>query len=364
MCSRLGLSILTAALSISAVYPLSSHDAWARKKTTSTAPAFDSKEVRNEGKKLYKQRSFKRAKRLFVQLVQHNATSAQDYTYLARSAMRAGDYLVASVAYLIYFELARKPKPKLRAEYREAKNHISEGMDKRKLSAHKQRLEEVLKLIKEDELHGSKGAFSAILDLHRDQIFHPLLRRAHQRFRRQLFRENERLASQLSKRKAEARELKTHKRTLKRWGERSWGDREAADRALESLQLLSQLESQPESVLDQKQAAELERRGLSKSELRKLQLKALLKLDRRREIYLMADGMTQGVGPDTTDIEALRRLQYLHLLRGVYGEPQMRAKALQDALSIPSLRARRALKLGRSTERSTAKRDAAAPPPR
>jgi hypothetical protein len=307
--------------------------------------------LRNQGKALYKKRDYRGAELFFIKLVQHNSTNAKDYTFLARSAMRAQDFPVASVAYLIYFELTRKPKAKLRDEYKEVSKNLDKGMDKRKLKAYHNRLEEVLHLIKDHQMSGKKGALAAIDDLHRARIFHPLMNRAHQRFKSQLFEDHERLVSQLLN--GDQGSVATHQKLLKQWGSRSWGDHDQAQRALNTLKALAQIKSRPEVVLTG--ISELERQGvkLPKDRLRQLQLNALITLNRAEEVYMMADGLIQDASVDQDSPETQKRLQLLHLLRGIYGQkltPEARADTLVEMMSIPSPRARRALKLEESIQ--------------
>ena len=320
--------------------------AHARTKRKVSKGKLDLGALRNQGKSLYKQKDYRGAELLFIKLVQHNSTNAKDYTFLARSAMRAQNFVVASVAYLIYFDLTQRPKAKLRNEYKEASKHINKGMDKRKLKAHHGRLEEVLHLIKDGQLSGDRGALAAINDLHRDKVFHPLMNRAHQRFKSQILKRHEQLVNQLLY--GGTPHLKDHQNLIRRWGSRSWGDYEASQRALNTLKVLSQLKSRPEMVL--KGLRDLEQAGveLPKSLLRQLQLSALIALNRADEVYMMADGLIQQVPSEPNEARAHKRLKLLHLLRGIYGQKlprEARVDKLVEMMSIPSHRARSALKI-------------------
>ena len=338
----------TLALSMgSETSPLEAH---AKVPYARTRAKLDLNALRNQGKSLYKNRDYRGAELLFIKLVQHKSTNAKDYTFLARSAMRAQDFPVAAVAYLIYFELTRRPKAKLRAEYKEVSRNLDRGMAKRKLKAYHNRLEEALHLIKADDLSGEKGALATIDALHRAKIFHPLMNRAHLRFKTQLLKNHDQLIQQLLN--GERVDVKRHQKLLRLWGARSWGDHEHAQKSLNTLKILTQLKSRPEVVLTE--IADLERQGikLPQGRLRQLQLGALMDLNRAEEAYLMADGLAQGIPNDSKDIQSQKRLQFLHLVRGFYGhklKPEAQVDAFVEMLSIPSPRARQALKIRPST---------------
>ena len=143
---------------------------------------------------------------------------------LARSANRAEDYVVASVAYKIYFELAKsKGKSQARGEYQEVKKYVSNGMDRRKRKAHKSRCNEVLKLIKSGELFEKSGAYAAIKDLHQEGIFDPSLNRIHKQFRRALLRNQSARLTKVLTGEVDKRELSLFVKTLSAWGKQSWG---------------------------------------------------------------------------------------------------------------------------------------------
>lgn len=321
---------------------------------------------REEGKTLYKDRDYQGAVRIFIKLVQHQATSYADYLLLARSANRAEDYLVSSVAYQIYLaSKTGKNDRQAKTEHQEVKRQLKGGVDVRKRNAHKARVEEVLHLIKRGELLGDKGAIVALNDLHKDQIFDPLLQRAHQRLEANLFKGTElRLHTALKGTEEERASLDLYLKGIRQWGQSSWGDRSLAEKEALILDAFSMVHRDPEKTL--KMIEEITRSGAQPSPhlLRSLQLLALSKLNRHEEVYLMVNGLLSSLegrlyGDQGTEQEQ-QRVKRLRAIKGTYGRALKKEDSTDDlvhALLSPSERAKeltkQALAKLKSSEKSS-----------
>jgi hypothetical protein len=321
--------------------------ALAQKNQSSSTPL---KEWRLKGKTQYKNQDFRGAQKTFIKLVQHNSNSSTDYLLLARSANRAEDYLVASVAYQIYFELAkRKADRRAKDEREEVQKHVEGGVDKRKRKAHKARLEEVLKLIKKDELFGDQGALLALFDIHREGIFDPLLARAHKQFSKTLLRNKELRLRRALTGEANAKELEQFAKALDRWGHSSWGNAKLAQREILALNTFATLKATPKQSLEQIGVMTKERYNVPKPLLRSAQFIALMHLDRNREVFLMADGLIRSLeGRSFGEEEANKinpQIKLYNSIKGIYGRvlgKKEADEALIKALFIssPSLSSR------------------------
>ena len=315
--------------------------ALAQKNQSSSIPL---KEWRQKGKTQYKNQDFRGAQKTFIKLVQHNSNASADYLLLARSANRAENYLVASVAYRIYFELAKKKADRrAKDERQEVQKHVEGGVDKRKRKAHKARLEEVLKLIKKDELFGDQGALLALFDIHREGIFDPLLTRAHKQFSKALLRNKELRLRRALTGEANTKELEQFAKALDRWGHSSWGNTKLAQREILALNTFATLKATPKQSLEQLGIMVKERYNVPKQLLRSAQFLALIHLDRKREVYLMADGLIRSLEGRSFGEEKANavnpQVKIYNSIKGVYGRvlgEKEADEALIKALFIPS----------------------------
>ncbi len=279
---------------------------------------------RDQGKQQYRAGNYRVAKNTFIRLVQHNSRAYSDYLLLARSANRAEDYIVASVAYQIYFELAKsKGKPQARSEYTEVKKYVSNGMDKRKRKAHKSRCNEVLKLIKSGELFEKSGAYAAIKDLHQEGIFDPSLNRIHTQFKKALLaKQSKRLLAALSG-NSDQKELSHFVKTLSAWGKQSWGDQERAKTESIALDTFVNLRKSPEQGMEQLTELVKSNYDLPPKLLRTSQMLALMNAKRHQEVYLMADGLLRSLEAQTTLDERSNKdqkdIQVLQAIKFSYG---------------------------------------------
>lgn len=317
-----------------------------KKKQSSEKPRRDFESWRAEGKRHYKDRDYTSAQRTFIKLVQHNSTHYSDYLLLARSANRAEDYLISSVAYQIYFEsktgrLDRQAK----AEHEEVRRHLSGGVDKRKRKAHKARVNEVLLLIKKGEIFGKRGALIALSDIHRERIFDPLLQRAHKKIAQRLLGDREkRLKSALLGDSADKMSLDQYAKGMQRWGRSSWGDIEVANQEILALEAFSMVNRSPKEALKALEKLVKANYKVSPELLRSAQFLVISKLNRHEEVYLMTDGLIGSLegrlyGESGSQLE-LERLRVLRAIKGVYGRALKKEEAneslTQALLTTPS----------------------------
>ena len=279
---------------------------------------------RDQGKRQYQKGNYRAAKNTFVRLVQHNSRTYEDYLLLARSANRAEDYIVASVAYKIYFELAKsKGKSQARGEYQEVRKYVSNGMDKRKRKAHKSRCNEVIKLIKSGELFENSGAYAAIKDLHQEGIFDPSLNRIHQLFKRALLKKQSKRLAQILTGEIDKQALSLFVKTLSAWGKQSWGDQELAKQESIALDTFVNLRQSPERGLKQLGELVQDNYELSPSLLRIAQMLTLMGAERHQEVYLMADGLLRSLEAKTNlderSAQEQRNIRVLQMIKISYG---------------------------------------------
>ena len=284
------------------------------------------KTLRSEGVDQYNNEQYDKAQRTFTRLVQHFSMSTQDYLKLARAAYYNKDYENSSVAYQIYFELKKSKHSGLQKEHEEVQQHIKNGSDKRRRKAYRSRIEEVLKLIKEEKLFGKRGSLEALKDVHQSRIFEPRFNRAHKRFKRLMINRYMQLLTQWYslEKQLPLKEATTLLELLEDWGAQTWGD---LDRTKEISEVLKSLINMRRGSMD----------GLKKllmiktkdSKIRYAQMIVLSKLNRFEEAYLLADALALQTKGDEH-----RRFLMMKSLFAVQSDKPDATDAFVDALLV------------------------------
>lgn len=324
----------------------------AEKDGASAKYLLDLDKLRDEGMKYYEQNNYKLAQKSFIQLVQHQSTSSKDYLSLARAAYYAEDFLVSSVAYQIYFELDKKGRSSAaQREYSEVKRQLEGGVEIRKRKSHKNRLEDILKLIKEGAIGGERGALSELIAAHKAGIFDPLLDRAHKKLESVLHQSSTPILWRALQGRLSADELKERIKLLTQWSEQTWGGRGEVEPEVIALQIIQQLDRQPELALQGLEELNQLTTDIPVEWMKDVQLLALIALGKSEEIYLMTDGMIQNIDGriqvDDAQKELLKRREVLSVVRASYSMKRKSENVshhMIDALSSPPRKLTEALK--------------------
>ena len=287
------------------------------------ASFIDIKSLRDDGLRLYDEKNYRLAQKRFIKLVQHHSNSAKDYLHLARTAYYAEDFLISSVAYQIYFELAkRKPASGTRDEYAEVKRQVQGGVDVRKRKAHRKRLDKILSLIKAKELEGDRGALAELIAAHQASFFDPLFDRAHRRMKKVISGQRDKILRGILSGQVSEAERKARSELVSKWGQQSWGDPKAAEVETLAIRVFSQLLERPKAALSGLEELAQLKTTLPRDMLRDAQLIVFMNLDREEDVYLLSDGMIRSLETkrEVSELNTAdkRRLDVLVNIRALY----------------------------------------------